>query len=56
MRLYNVSHYIGMDFTEKGWDGMDWIHVSQVRDQLLDVANPVTHLQVPQKRGNFFTS
>jgi len=36
-----------MEFIETGWDSVDWIHLAQVRDQLLAAANPVTHLQVP---------
>jgi hypothetical protein len=40
-----------MDFTETGWHGVDGIYLAQVRDQLLAVANPVTHLQVHKREG-----
>jgi hypothetical protein len=36
-----------MDFIETGWDGMDWIHLVHIMDQLVAAANPVTYLQVP---------
>jgi hypothetical protein len=38
---------IKMDLTELGWGGMDWIHLSQDRDQWRALVNTVMNLQVP---------
>jgi hypothetical protein len=47
---------IGMDFTEIGWEGVDWIQLAQNRGQWRAVVNTVMKLQVPCKVGNFLTS
>jgi hypothetical protein len=31
----------------KGWDGMDWIDLAQIRDQWRVLMNMVMNLQVP---------
>jgi hypothetical protein len=36
-----------MDLTETGWDGMDWIHLAQDRDQWRALVNTVMNLRVP---------
>jgi hypothetical protein len=36
-----------MDFRERGWDGMDWIHLAQDRDQWRALVNTVINLGVP---------
>jgi hypothetical protein len=38
---------IRMDLRETGWEGVDWIHLSQVRDQWWAVVNTVMNLRVP---------
>jgi len=45
-----------MDLREIGFKGMDWIHLTQDRNQWRAVMNTVMNLQVPQKAGNFLTS
>jgi hypothetical protein len=37
---------IKMDFTEIGWDGMDWIDLAQDRDQWRALVNAVMNLRV----------
>jgi hypothetical protein len=36
-----------MDLREIGWEGVDWIHLAQDRDQWQVVVNTVLNLQVP---------
>jgi hypothetical protein len=38
---------IKMDFTEIGWDGVDWIELAQGRDQWRALVNTVMNLWVP---------
>jgi hypothetical protein len=38
---------IRMDRREIGWEGVDWIHLAQDRDQLPAVVDTVTKLWVP---------
>jgi hypothetical protein len=38
---------IKMDPREIGWDGMDWIHLAQIRDQWRALVNTVMSLRVP---------
>jgi hypothetical protein len=45
-----------MDLREIGWEGMDWIHLGQDRDQWGTLLNTVMNLWVLQKVGNFLTS
>jgi hypothetical protein len=42
-----VGADIKMDFTEIGWDDMDWIDLAQDRDQRRALVNTVTKLRVP---------
>jgi hypothetical protein len=44
-----------MDLREIGWDGVDWMHMAQDKDQLRALANTVMNLRVPKKAGNFLT-
>jgi hypothetical protein len=37
---------------EAGWEGVDWMHLTQWRA----LVNTVMNLQVPYKAGNFSTS
>jgi len=37
---------IRMDIRKIGWEGVDWIHLAQDRDQLLAVVNTVIELRV----------
>jgi hypothetical protein len=41
---------------KKGWEGVDWMHLAQDRDQWQAVVNTVMNLRVPQKAENFLTS
>jgi hypothetical protein len=36
-----------MDLREIGWEGMDWIHLAQVRDQWLALVNIIMELRIP---------
>jgi hypothetical protein len=36
-----------MDLREIGWDGMDWIELTQDRDQWRDLVNTVMNLRIP---------
>jgi hypothetical protein len=45
-----------MDLREIRWEGVDWIHLAQDRDQLWILVNTVMNLRVPKKAGNFLTS
>jgi hypothetical protein len=38
---------IKMDLRETGWEGVDWMHLDQDRDQWQTVVNTVKNLQVP---------
>jgi hypothetical protein len=44
---YKYSEGIKMDLGENEWEGMDWIHLAQDRDQWLAVVNTVMNLQDP---------
>jgi hypothetical protein len=41
---------------EIGWEGVDWIHLAQDRDQWQVTVNTVMKLRVPLKARNFLTS
>jgi hypothetical protein len=43
---------IRKDLWETGWEGVDWMHVAQGRDQWRAVVNTVMNFRV----GNFLTS
>jgi hypothetical protein len=36
-----------MDLWEIGWEGMDWVHLAQDRDQWRAVMNTVMSLRIP---------
>jgi hypothetical protein len=36
-----------MDLKEIGWDGMDWIHIAQDKDQWMALEITVMNLRVP---------
>jgi hypothetical protein len=38
---------IKMDLRETGWDGVDWIHMAQDKDQRRALVNTVLNLRVP---------
>jgi hypothetical protein len=38
---------IKMDLREIGWEGVDWMHLAQDRDQWQALVNTATNLQVP---------
>jgi hypothetical protein len=38
---------IKMDLREIGWDGMDWVDLSQDRDQWWALVNTIMNLRVP---------
>jgi hypothetical protein len=42
---------IKIDLRETGWDGMDWIHMAQDRDQWRDLVNTVMNLRVHKMLG-----
>jgi len=44
-----------MDLREIVWEGVEWIHLAQDRDQWRAVVNTVMNLRVPKKAGNFLT-
>jgi hypothetical protein len=37
----------GMDFEEIGWEGVNWIHLAQDRDQFRGLVNTVMKFLVP---------
>jgi hypothetical protein len=38
---------IKMYLRERGWDGLDWIHLAQIRNQWRALVNTVMNLLVP---------
>jgi hypothetical protein len=44
---------IRMYLRDIGWEGVDWMHLSQDGDQWQDLVNMVMNFQIPQKAGNF---
>jgi hypothetical protein len=44
-----------MDHREIGWGGVNWMRLTQDRDQLRALVNMVTKLRVPYKTRNFLT-
>jgi hypothetical protein len=38
---------IRMDLREIGWEGVDWIHLAQDRDQWWTLVNTVMNLRIP---------
>jgi hypothetical protein len=47
---------IKIDFREFGWEGVDWVHVAQDKDQLLILVNTEMNLRLSKKAGNFLTN
>jgi hypothetical protein len=45
-----------MDLREIGWGGMDWIDLTQYRDQWRALVNTVMNLRVPYNFGKFLSS
>jgi hypothetical protein len=43
---------IRTDITERGWEGVDWIHLVQDRNLWRDLVNTVMNLRLPVKVGN----
>jgi hypothetical protein len=43
MWVYNIK----MDLREMGWGCMDWIDLTEGRDQWMALVNPVMNLRVP---------
>jgi hypothetical protein len=46
---------IKMGLREIGWDGMDWIDLTQDMDQWMALVNAVMNLRVPQNAGKFLS-
>jgi hypothetical protein len=44
-----------MDLIEIGWDGVDWIDMTQDRDQWRALVNTVLNLRVPRNSGKFWS-
>jgi hypothetical protein len=42
---------IRMDLRKIVWEGVDWIHLAQDRDECWALVNTVMNLQVPWKAG-----
>jgi hypothetical protein len=45
-----------MDLRETEWDGMDWIHLAQDREQWRVLCSTVMVLRVPSNPGKFLGS
>jgi hypothetical protein len=45
-----------MNLREIGWDDMDWIDLTQDRDQWRALVNAVMNFRIPQNAGNFLSS
>jgi hypothetical protein len=45
-----------MDLREIGWDGMDWIDLTEDRDQWRALVSTVMKHRVPQNAGKFLSS
>jgi hypothetical protein len=45
-----------MDLREKGWEGVDLMHLAQDSDQWRAVVSTAMNLRVPLKAGNLLTS
>jgi len=47
------ANNIRMDLREIGWEFVDWMHLTQDRDQWRDLVNIIMNLRVPLNAGNF---
>jgi hypothetical protein len=47
---------IKIDPREARWDGVDWIHLAQDKDQWRALMNTVMKLRVPENAGKFLSS
>jgi hypothetical protein len=47
---------IRMDPRETGWEGVDWMHLAQERNQWRDLLNTVMNLRISLEAGNFLMS
>jgi hypothetical protein len=45
-----------MYLRETGWEDVDWMHLSQDRDQRRTLVNTVMNLRFPSKAGKLLTS
>jgi hypothetical protein len=53
--VFTVITY-NLDLREIGWEGMDWIHLAQDRDQWQALVNTEMNVQVPYSVGNLLSS
>jgi hypothetical protein len=47
---------IRMDLREIGWEGVDWMHLAQDRDQWRALMDTVMKLRVLENAGKFLTN
>jgi hypothetical protein len=47
---------IKMDLRDLGWGGMNWIHLTQDRDQWRALVDTLMNLRVPGNTGKFLSS
>jgi hypothetical protein len=45
-----------MDLKEAGWEGMDWIHLAQSKENWRAVVYTVLNFRFPQNPWNLFTN
>jgi hypothetical protein len=45
-----------INLKETGWEGMDWVHLAQDRDQWRALVNTAMKHRVPQNSRNFLNS
>jgi hypothetical protein len=46
---------IRMELKETGWEGVNWVHLPQDRDQWQDFMNTITNLRVPLQMEDILT-
>jgi hypothetical protein len=49
--VHSSTVYPWMDLREIGWDGMDWIDLSQDRDQWRALVNTIINLRAASQEG-----
>jgi hypothetical protein len=47
---------VKMNLKEIGWEDLDWVHLTQDKDQWRGLMNTVMNLRVPLNVGNFLNS